>query len=549
MDKQFNSWDNVYGQGNDNKDNQEQQMQQSGQELKNEPVNQKVMPEAMNGNPYGTVYGTSRNIENNAAQNIQNNVAQNIQNNVAQNTQNNAAQNIQNNASNFLNLGGNNSNRYDGAGNLAGNGNYYSTKSPKKPSFGRTMGRTVAVALVFGLVAGSVFTGVSFAGNKILGIGESSYSIERETGSSKDKESSEDNKIEYNPTNGALSQTSTGNATDLTDVSSIVREVMPSVVAITNTATITYRSFWGETYSKDSQSCGSGFIIDQTEDSIYIATNNHVVAEAETLNVQFEDGEVVTATIRGTDPSDDLAVVEVKIKDVPAETLSKIKVASIADSSSVNVGESAIAIGNALGYGQSVTTGVISALGRSVTTSDDSTGQTVTNSNLIQTDAAINPGNSGGALLNKNGEVIGINSVKYASTEVEGIGYAIPISDALPILETIIKDGKYTNTQTAYLGIQGLDVSSDMSAYNIPTGIYVSKIYNGSGADKAGILEGDIITAIDGNKISSMNELQAYLRKCSAGDEIVVTISRQQGRGYQESDIKVILSSEDEMKN
>ena len=238
---------------------------------------------------------------------------------------------------------------------------------------------------------------------------------------------------------------------------------MPSIVAITNTGTVTYNSFFGK-QSQQSQSCGSGIIVSEDDDYLYIATNNHVVADSEELTVQFDDDSVVKAEIRGTDPDDDLAVVRVKKADLGKDTYSNIKIATIGDSESVAVGSPAIAIGNALGYGQSVTTGIVSALNRTVTTQDSQTGETVTNNKLIQTDAAINPGNSGGALLNENGEVIGINSVKYSSTDVEGIGYAIPMSVAKPIIESLIQDGKYTNENQAYLGIKGGDVSSEMVA-------------------------------------------------------------------------------------
>ena len=414
------------------------------------------------------------------------------------------------------------------------NGNAYSNQQPpkkkKKGGFGATLGKVVAASLVFAIVGGATFTGVSYLGCKGLGIiGQSSTSSSSKTNSST-----------------SVSKTSTGNATDLTDVSSIVDEVMPSIVAITNTGTVTYQSFFGQT-SQETESCGSGIIIDQTDKYLYIATNNHVVADAETLSVQFCDDETVDAEIRGTDESDDLAVVMVKISDIPDDTLSAIKVATIGDSEKVSVGDASIAIGNALGYGQSVTTGVISALNRSVSSQDETTGVTVTNNNLLQTDAAINPGNSGGALLNSAGEVIGINSVKYASTEVEGIGYAIPMADAMPILQSLIDDGSYTDTQSAYLGIQGADVSTDMSAYNIPTGVYVSSVVSGSGAAKAGIQQGDIITSFNGTDISSMSELQSLLSGCRAGDKVKVTVSRQSGNGYKEQNLEVTLSSSSEV--
>lgn len=398
-------------------------------------------------------------------------------------------------------------------------------RAPRKPgAFGPFAAKTVAAALIFGLVGGSVFTGVSYIGTKAIS-NSSAASAKLST-----------------TTSGGAKQTSSGDAKDLTDVSSVVDEVMPSIVAITNTGTVTYNSFFGKK-SQQSQSCGSGIIVSEDDDYLYIATNNHVVADSEELTVQFDDDSVVKAEIRGTDPDDDLAVVRVKKSDLGKDTYSNIKIATIGDSDNVAVGSPAIAIGNALGYGQSVTTGIVSALNRTVTTQDSQTGETVTNNNLIQTDAAINPGNSGGALLNENGEVIGINSVKYSSTDVEGIGYAIPMSVAKPIIESLIQDGKYTNENQAYLGIKGGDVSSEMVAYGFPQGVYVSSVSVGSGAANAGLQEGDIITAVDSTKISSMTELQSALKSYKAGDKVTLTVARQSGRQYEESKVEVTLSS------
>ena len=398
-------------------------------------------------------------------------------------------------------------------------------RAPRKPgAFGPFAAKTVAAALIFGLVGGGVFTGVSYVGTRAIS-NSSTASAKLTT-----------------TTSGGTKQTSSGNAKDLTDVSSVVDEVMPSIVAITNTGTVTYNSFFGKK-SQQSQSCGSGIIVSEDDDYLYIATNNHVVADSEELTVQFDDDSVVKAEIRGTDPDDDLAVVRVKKADLGKDTYSNIKIATIGDSESVAVGSPAIAIGNALGYGQSVTTGIVSALNRTVTTQDSQTGETVTNNKLIQTDAAINPGNSGGALLNENGEVIGINSVKYSSTEVEGIGYAIPMSVAKPIIESLIQDGKYTNENQAYLGIKGGDVSSEMVAYGFPQGVYVSSVSAGSGAANAGLQEGDIITAVDSTKISSMTELQSALKSYKAGDKVTLTVARQSGRQYEESKVEVTLSS------
>ena len=398
-------------------------------------------------------------------------------------------------------------------------------RAPRKPgAFGPFAAKTVAAALIFGLVGGGVFTGVSYIGTRAIS-NSSTASAKLTT-----------------TTSGGTKQTSSGNAKDLTDVSSVVDEVMPSIVAITNTGTVTYNSFFGK-QSQQSQSCGSGIIVSEDDDYLYIATNNHVVADSEELTVQFDDDSVVKAEIRGTDPDDDLAVVRVKKADLGKDTYSNIKIATIGDSESVAVGSPAIAIGNALGYGQSVTTGIVSALNRTVTTQDSQTGETVTNNKLIQTDAAINPGNSGGALLNENGEVIGINSVKYSSTEVEGIGYAIPMSVAKPIIESLIQDGKYTNENQAYLGIKGGDVSSEMVAYGFPQGVYVSSVSAGSGAANAGLQEGDIITAVDSTKISSMTELQSALKSYKAGDKVTLTVARQSGRQYEENKVEVTLSS------
>lgn len=392
-------------------------------------------------------------------------------------------------------------------------------------NFGKSIGKYVATATVFGLVSGTVFTGVCYTGNKYLN--NTSTPVSTESSSS----------------SGNITTNSKSNSRSISSVSDIVDEVMPSIVAITNTSTVNYQNFMGGRQQYESESCGTGVILSQDSDYLYIATNNHVVADANSLTVQFNDETTVSAETQGTYPSNDLAVVKVKTSAIDKDTLSAIKIATIEDSDSLEVGDSCIAIGNALGYGQSVTTGVISALNRSVTTEDETTGETITNSNLIQTDAAINPGNSGGALLNSSGKVIGINSVKYASTEVEGIGYAIPLSVAKPILESLIKSGSYTNDNAAYLGIEGRDVSSDIaSVYNMPLGIYVNSVVSGSGAEKAGILQGDIITKFNGKDISSTTELQSYLASCSAGDTVKVVISRQNGNGYEEQELEVTLT-------
>ena len=356
--------------------------------------------------------------------------------------------------------------------------------APRKPrrrsGFGATIGKCAAVALVFGLVAGGVFTGVSYVGTKALGVSGQNVSSSKSSSSAK------------------VSQTSTGNAADLSDVSAIAKEAMPSIVAITNTGTVSYQTFWG-TQQQQSESAGSGIIIKQDSKYLYIATNNHVVADADSLKVQFVDNETVECKVQGTDASDDLAVVKVPLSDIKDSTLKEIKVASAnEDSETLEVGQGVIAIGNALGYGQSVTVGYLSAKNREVSASDVS-GKSTTQV-LMQTDAAINPGNSGGALIDTNGNVIGINSSKYfsyGSTNVEGMGYAIPMSDAVSVINDLMDREVLKDSEKGYLGITGRDISESVSkAYGIPVGVYVAAVSDTGAAYKAGIKQGDVITKI-----------------------------------------------------
>lgn len=401
-------------------------------------------------------------------------------------------------------------------------------KKPKnrKSGFGVTLGKCAAIAVVFGLVAGGVFSGVSYAGTKALGI----------TSESSAQEEKADNET------ASVKQTNTGNAKDLSDVSAIAKEAMPSIVAITNTGTISYQTFWG-IQQQESESCGSGIIIKQDDKYLYIVTNNHVVKDADSLTVQFTDNETVSCEVKGTDAADDLAVVKVELSSIKKDTLENIKIATVGDSESLEVGQGVIAIGNALGYGQSVTNGIVSALGRSVTVQDEQTGETLVNNNMIQTDAAINPGNSGGALLNAQGEVIGINSAKYSDTSVEGFGYAIPMSDAMPIVEQLIEREKVDESQSAYLGIQGQDLSADVaSAYNMPQGIYIYKVVENSPAQNAGLRQGDIITAFDGQSVTSMSELKQLMTYYKSGQKVEITFERL-GDGYEEKTVKVKLGA------
>ena len=314
-----------------------------------------------------------------------------------------------------------------------------------------------------------------------------------------------------------------------TDVSDIVDEVMPSIVAITNVSQTEYQSFWGQSKTYESTSCGSGIIVSQDKEYLYVATNNHVVEGANSLTVTFANDDTVSAEIKGTDPSTDLAVVKVALSSIKDDTMSAIKVATLGSSDTLKVGESCIAIG------------VISALNREVSVSDSSSSTNYT-AELIQTDAAINPGNSGGALLNTAGEVIGINSVKYSDTSVEGIGYAIPMDTAKPIIEELITNEKVDESNSAYLGIVGVDVTSDVAkTYNMPTGVYVAQVMEGAAAEQAGIQKGDIITKFDGKDVTSMEELSSNMQYYAAGTTVDVVIERSSNGQYEEQTISVTL--------
>lgn len=399
-------------------------------------------------------------------------------------------------------------------------------KKERKPGgFGKQLAKCAALALVFGLVAGGVMTGVNYASGKIFGTtNESNVQASLTTGD-----------------DSTVQPTAISSSYVATDVSDIVDEVMPSIVAITNVSQTEYQSFWGQSKTYESTSCGSGIIVSQDKEYLYVATNNHVVEGANSLTVTFANDDTVSAEIKGTDPSTDLAVVKVALSSIKDDTMSAIKVATLGSSDTLKVGESCIAIGNALGYGQSVTTGVISALNREVSVSDSSSSTNYT-AELIQTDAAINPGNSGGALLNTAGEVIGINSVKYSDTSVEGIGYAIPMDTAKPIIEELITKEKVDESNSAYLGIAGVDVTSDVAkTYNMPTGVYVAQVMEGAAAEQAGIQKGDIITKFDGKDVTSMEELSSNMQYYAAGTTVDVVIERSSNGQYEEQTISVTL--------
>ncbi len=314
------------------------------------------------------------------------------------------------------------------------------------------------------------------------------------------------------------------------DVSDVADKVMPSIVSITTTVTTRYQYFYQE-YEQQETGAGSGIIIGKTDDVLYIATNYHVISDADEINVGFIDGEIVKASVKGYDEDADLAVCEVKFSDMKESTASAITIASVGDSSSLRVGEPAIAIGNALGYGQSVTVGYISALDRTI---EDTEGT------FIQTDAAINPGNSGGALIDVNGQVIGINSIKYVDSKVEGMGFSIPINSAMEIIDGII-----SNKGQTYLGITGADISKEYSQiYGFPEGIYVREVSSGSPAEEAGLHSGDIIVEFDGQSVYTMEELSKLVKEKDEGDKVRVTIYRIDSTGtYQQDKIEVTLAS------
>lgn len=340
----------------------------------------------------------------------------------------------------------------------------------------------------------------------------------------------------------------------ITGVSDVAAAVMPAVVSITNKSVQEVQNLfgmygrygygnggYGDTYTYESESCGSGIIIGENDEELLICTNNHVVEGATEITVGFVDDEVYTAAVKGTDASNDLAVVAVKLEDISDDTMEQIKIAEIGNSDELLVGEQVVAIGNALGYGQSVTTGIVSALNRTI----DLDGYSAA---LIQTDAAINPGNSGGALLDMQGRVIGINSAKASSSGVEGMGYAIPISYAQPILEDLMN--KKTRTEevaeedSAYIGISGEGVSDEMSElYGIPKGIYLTEVQEGSPADQAGLTKGLVIVKFDGSSVTSMAELKSMLAYYAAGEEVPVTVSYQQDGEYVEEKITLTLGA------
>ena len=441
-------------------------------------------------------------------------------------------------------------------------------KSPEgSAGFGRKTGNTITLAVIFGLVAGLVFQGVNLVSDKYVkkDTQVSVGTAETLPADSSDSSTSDATLAEEDSTGSAAVT-----ASEKGPVAGVAQAAMPSVVAITSVSMQEIRSIFGYGMEYPSTGSGSGIIVGENDDELLIATNNHVVEGATTLSVCFIGSDVVNAEqetqdyasgdgtlnidgaveakIKGTDEDTDLAVIAVKKADIPEETMSQIKIAQLGNSDDLVVGEQVVAIGNALGYGQTVTSGWVSALGRTVQ-SDSNTYE-----DLIQTDAAINPGNSGGALLNMQGELIGINCAKIASSTVEGTGYAIPLSKAQPILEELMnrktREKVSDSSQAAYLGIRFADLSREaIQMYNMPAGAFVMAVESGSAADNAGIQKSDIITKLDGQKVSSKSDINDKLQYYTAGEEIQISVARLSGGEYKESEITVTLGSRPDSAN
>lgn len=391
-------------------------------------------------------------------------------------------------------------------------------QKPKKPFPKKVVAIALSAVLVGGL-AGAAFEGGSYLTGKVLKTDNSSSA-------------SSSNKVVSN------AQLTTANSSVTSDISTIVENAMPSIVSITNMSVQKVQSFFGSYQEVPSESAGSGIIIGQNDSELLVVTNNHVVENSETLTVTFCNDESVEAAVKGTDSARDLAVVAVPLDSIPDDTMNQIKTAVIGDSDSLKVGEPAVAIGNALGYGQSVTTGIISAKERTIDGYDG---------DYIQTDAAINPGNSGGALLNINGELIGINSAKISDSTVEGMGFAIPISDVSDIIENLMNKETRTKVdedEQGYLGIKGYDVNeTGAQMYNMPTGVYIAEVTEGGAAEKAGLSKGTIITEFDGSSVSSMDSLKGQMAYYKAGETVTITVQVPENNGeYTESKVEVTLT-------
>lgn len=404
---------------------------------------------------------------------------------------------------------------------------------PKKKS---VFGKVVAAVAILALLIGGVGASYYVVNNTSLLTDKASES----TAQIEEKQENAEADAATESTESSIKTTTVTAETKavVTDVTAVVAEVMPAMVIIHNNYTAS-ANFFGYTQTQEATASGSGIIVGENDSELLVATNYHVIEGADTLEVIFNDDSTVEAVVKGTNSDMDLAVIAVMLDDISSDTRSSIKVATLGDSDGLTLGEPAIAIGNALGYGQSVTTGVISALDRQVELDDGSA------RSFIQTDAAINPGNSGGALLNLQGEVIGINSNKIGGDTVEGMGYAIPISAAKPIIEKLMNEEtkiKVSDEERGYIGISGVSVTSDVSqVYGLPQGVYIAEVSNNGGAQAAGIEKGDVIVGFDGNEITSMDDLQTRLQYYKQGTTVTVTVMRQNGSEYVEQNYEVTL--------
>lgn len=393
----------------------------------------------------------------------------------------------------------------------------------KKNGTGKKFLGLAASAAIFGVVASLTFGGVQYVGNKLF-----------------PKQTTETEKTTINQNTGNKISTTTisdkGNISGQTDVTAVVEKTMPSIVSITSQITMN-NGYFG---TQNQEGSGSGIIINKSDKELLVVTNNHVIEGADSISVQFIDGSTVKATVKGTSSTADLAVLTISLKNVKEETLNKISVIEMGNSKDIKVGQMSIAIGNALGYGQSVTVGYISAKDREVQTEKSNTMK------LLQTDAAINPGNSGGALLDKDGKLIGINSAKYSDTAVEGMGYAIPISEATPIINDLMKREVLTEEEKGYLGVM---IGESSAAYNMPEGAYVSEVNANSAAEEAGILVGDIITKVDDIEIKTPQALQEKVTSLRAGTKVKVTLMRYANGVYEEKTLDVTLKTLEDSNN
>lgn len=438
-----------------------------------------------------------------------------------------------------------------GSNQTAGGSQKKKNKKSGKGGAGKAV-FAVVLAAVFGICVGGGVVGVS----RFLNTGSAAQSDAAQSesssaqatlqiaGQNESQAGTESSEADASDSISSTEVTQGNTQAGVADISTVAANVMPSIVSVYNSYTQN-TAYFGQTYSREVTSTGSGIIVGQTDSELLIVTNNHVVDGEESLKVQFVDNTTAEAQLKGTDPGSDLAVIAVDLSSISSETSGQIKVATLGSSDDLLVGESVIAIGNALGYGQSVTVGVVSALDREITTSDGATGT------FIQTDAAINPGNSGGALVNTRGEVIGINSNKIGGTSVEGMGYAIPISRAEPIIQNLMNQetrSRVDSSNQGYLGISGVSVTEQISsAYNMPTGVYVAQVMEDGAAANSDLQTGDIITAFNGSGITSMDDLKEQLAYYEAGTEVTLTVKRANSEnGYDEIQVTVTLGTQPE---